>query len=136
MKINFKIHCRLFLLGVLLSGCSSSHVIQYREEVSRDFTDISFSKNQAPFCIRTIVGGEHVSSYTVLGFEGEVYVVKLTSLVGEAYHTISGDGIQITQKNPKESNRACIRILDKETMFTIRISSHPYAEYELLIQKI
>lgn len=119
---------------LLLAGCAPSHVFHTAEDVSRDFTYITFSQNSAPFQHASQVGGEHMSFIKVLGFEGEIYVVELTCKEGRCDYHISGDGVLI-EKDPAGPDSRTVTVLARDALFSVAVSAHPYGDYALKITK-
>lgn len=140
MKINtlwalpVKCLCSLVLGAVLFSGCTPSHVLHHHDDVSRDYTYITFSRNQSPYRLEAQVGGEHISSVTVLGFEGEIYEVELDSRVGDVDCYISGEAIDV-DRDPAMINKRTVTVLGRGCLFSVELSAHPYGEYILSISK-
>lgn len=124
------------LLGMIfLQGCTRSHIIDYREDVSRDCTTITFAHNRSPYVHRSQVGGEHISTVNVLGFEGEVFDVQLTADAGNVMSSICGEGICIDDHDLPGGIRKAARIVNRESIFSVDPSAHPYADYELKITR-
>ncbi|WP_148204277.1 hypothetical protein [Syntrophotalea carbinolica] len=125
-----------FFLGMLvLSGCAPSHILHYREDVSRDFTTISFSANRAPYYHRSQVGGEHMSFVQVLGFEGAVFRIELILEVGNVDCSIYGEGV-VVESDPAGDNTQIVTVVDGEVLFSVGLSAYPYGEYTLKISNL
>lgn len=129
-------HVAFILLGMLvLSGCAPSHILHYREDVSRDFTTITFSGNSSPFRHKAQVGGEHMSFVNVLGFEGDVFLVELTAEMGDVGCSVSGEGI-VVEPDPAGDNKQTVTIVGGEVLFSVGVSAYPYGEYVLQISRL
>lgn len=129
-------HVTFILLGMLvLPGCAPSHILHYREDVSRDFTTITFSGTTAPFRHKAQVGGEHMSFVNVLGFAGDVFLVELTAEMGDVGCSVSGEGI-VVESDPAGGNKQMVTIAGGESLFTVALFAHPYGEYVLQISKL
>ena len=142
MKNIMRIKLTLLLTcSLLLAGCSHSPVLKYHQDVSRDFTYLSFD-DFTPFKVRSIVGGEHVSAYLIWGIPGEEYVVKVLSIKGEVYSSINCDGCKILSNSDNSHEQTegyeeqRFQVLDPQALISVEASAHPYAEYELVIQRL
>lgn len=124
----------LLLCGALLAGCAPSHVLHYREDVSRDYTTISFARNRAPYQHRAGVGGEHISAVMVSGFAGDFFLVELRSATAAVGCHISGEGLRIAP-GPAGSGKHTVTIVEGETLIAVEVYAHPYGDYELIITK-
>ncbi len=123
----------LFLTLILLitiSGCTPSHVLHFKEDVSRDYTYIDFVRNPDPFVVRTSVGGEHIKTIKILSFEGDKFILEFTNHQGEVMFNISDGDAEYKRMN-EFSGTIIIRNLD--SLVSIETSAHPYAEYTLTI---
>ena len=126
--------------GVLLfQGCTGSHILNQREGLSRTWIYIDFSRNQHPYETESIVGGEHMTFYKVLGFENDEFTVTVETfkaIEARVDWGISGDGIRIESlpdQDGKEKKRVTVDA--SEAIFTVDFSAHPYGEYKLRIEK-
>lgn len=129
-------HFAFILLGMLvLAGCAPQHILHYREAVSRDYTTITFSENSSPFRHKSQVGGEHMSFVKVLGFEGDVFIVELTSAEGDVGCHITGEDIRV-ERDLSGGNKQTVTVLSGEVLFSVAVSAHPYGEYVLQISKL
>lgn len=126
--------CSLVLGVVMFTGCAPSHVLHHYDDVSRDYTYITFTKNRSPYRLESQVGGEHISSVTVLGFEGDIYQVELDSRVGDVDCYISGKGIRV-EGDPDTINKQMVTVLGRDCLFAVELSAYPYGEYTLSITK-
>jgi len=123
------------LLGLLhLWGCAPSHVIHYREAVSRDCTTVAFTRNTNAYRYRSQVGGEHISTVQVLGFKGDVFRIQLTSHGDPVMFNIVGDGIRTVDTGRQHEKEAFVVVEASETIYDIELSAHPYGEFELKIE--
>lgn len=123
------------VLGVVLfTGCVPSHVLHHHDDVSRDYTYITFSRNRSPYRLESQIGGEHVSSFRVLGFEGDIYQVEIDSRVGDVDCYISGEGIHV-ERDPATINKQTVTVLERDCVFSVALSAYPYGEYMLRISK-
>ena len=127
----------LFLGVILLQGCIDSHILHQREDVSRNWIYIDFSRNPHPCEIESAVGGEHMTFYKVLGFENDEFSVTVKNLNGHVDWGIAGDGISV-ESFPDQSSEGKKRVIvnESEVIFTIDFSAHPYGEYKLRIEKL
>ncbi|MGE4542785.1 MAG: hypothetical protein AB7D06_01625 [Pedobacter sp.] len=126
--------CYLVLGAVLFTGCAPSHVLHHDDDVSRDYTYITFLRNRSPYRLESQVGGEHISSVTVLGFEGDIYQVELDSRVGDVDCYICGEGIHV-ERDPATINKQTVTVLERDCLFSVELSAYPYGEYMLRISK-
>lgn len=121
------------LICFLFSGCSPSHILHYKEDVSRDYTYIDFSRNPSPFQVTSFVGGEHTRYIKILGFEGDKFIVELTPAQGNTMFSISGQGFDTRQIH---DGMKTVLVRDVETIISIALSAHPDGEYTLNINKL
>ncbi len=132
---------RLILcLGIiLLQGCADSHVLHYREDVSRNWIYIDFSRNPHPYEIEAIVGGEHMTFYKVLGFENDEFTLTVETfkdIEARVDWGITGDGINVESLPDKGGEEKKRVIVDApEVIFTVDFSAHPNGSYKLRIEK-
>ena len=108
----------------------SAQVIHRFEKVSRDFTYVAFSRDASPYIHKGKVGGEHSTFIRVLGFEGDVFLVKMKK-TGDAGYAVYGEGVQIERQGLWK--RVCVK--SESALFTVDISAMTYGEYRLLIEK-
>lgn len=156
--INRTTVTHLFAIILLTWGCSayghekldekpSSHVIHYQEDVSRDFTYINFNHNPLPYIHEDVVGGEHIRFINVLGFAGDKFTVSVTAINGDVYDIVRGEGVEVTvmastaiERTAAESASKTslyeVTVIDREALFAVELSAHPYAEYRLVITKL
>ncbi len=125
----------IVFIMIFLTGCSSHRIHQW-EDVSQDCTYISFVNKTTPFRLTSQVGGEHTSFIKVLGFEGEMFEVAHHSLAGEVMVGISGQGIEIVDPGRTGTGKETVLVVDRESIFTVDLSAHPYGEYELTITRL
>lgn len=143
-------------LCLLLSACSHLPLVspdrftepreephvKYRKGVSRDFTYLSFTKDARPFKVQSIVGGEHINAYIIYGLQHEEYEVKLLSTTGQVYSSIDSEACETlpdtsnTARHTEKLKRWGFRVQGEEALIRIEVSAHPYAEYELVIQRL
>jgi hypothetical protein len=135
-------------LAVVKEKAPSSHVIYYQEDVSRDFTYINFNHNPLPYTQQEQVGGEHIRFIYVLGFAGDKFTVAVTAIGsnidGYMYDNISGDGVEVTAmesannggKDTEKTSLYEVIVINKDALFAVELSAHPYAEYRLVITKL
>jgi len=62
--------------------------------------------------------------------------MALTSQDDEVMLNISGDGIHVYSDNPLNFNQYRTKIEEKEAIFSVALSTHPYGEYNLNIKKL
>ena len=123
----------LFLTLVLLttiSGCTPSHILHFKKDVSRDYTYINFTRNPDPFVVRTSVGGEHIKAIKILGFEGDKFLLEFFNHIGKVNFNFSDYDTEYRRIN-EFSGTILIRNID--SIVSIETSAHPYAEYTLKI---
>ncbi|MBU1341472.1 MAG: hypothetical protein KKE44_04275 [Proteobacteria bacterium] len=118
----------------LFLSCSPSHILNYKEDVSRDYTYIDFVRNPEPFKVTSEVGGEHIRYIKILGFEGDKFLVELTQIKGDVMFNLSGLGFDIKKCPANNIETALVR--DMETIISIAVYAHPYGEYTLTITKL
>ncbi len=117
----------LFILS--LCGCTG-HLIHQRQETSRDYTYIDFSRNPSPYRFRGRVGGEHSTFVKVLGFKGDRFTVELQQ-DGDAGFIVYGEGV-IIQRGTAISD---VIIEATDALLTVEISAYSYGDYVLTITK-
>ncbi len=111
------------------------HVIRQQKDVSRDFTFIHFGHNKSPYVHQGEVGGEHISYIRVLGQAGDRFTVKVEALTGDLYDIVTGDGIKVASHTSKKTSQYEVSVSGRDTLFSVELSAHPYAEYKLIITK-
>ncbi len=156
--INKTTVTHLFAAILLTWGCSAyghekldekplSHVIHYQEDVSRDFTYINFNHNPLPFTQQGEVGGEHIRFLNVLGFAGDKFTVAVTAIDGDVYDIVSGEGVEVVVMESTDMESTAVErasktslyevtVIDREALFAVELSAHPYADYRLVITKL
>jgi len=119
-----------FLL--LAPGCVN-HVIHTHEGVSRDTTWIRVEEAEKPFVVSDIVGGEHITRYRILGFEGERYFI--TGRGEDLYMSLDpGSSARLT---PTRDDDSCVvEVLGMDALISIELSAHPVSDYTLEIHRI
>lgn len=117
-------------VGTTLFSCSQSHILHTQEQVSRDYTYVDFVRNQASFEMRGSVGGEHINSVKIIGFQGDKFLIEFTNVKGRVNFDVAGTGTEY-KKNGRQSGTILIR--DLEAIATIETSAHPSADYILRI---
>ncbi len=126
----------IFILLVFLCACSPSQIRYQQQRVSRDYTYLEFMENVQPLTLVAEVGGEHMSFYKVLAFQGDKFKVRISALDGKPFAGISGEGIH-TQESLDGSSWLCVvEVKALETLFTIDLSAHPFSRYQLRIEKL
>ncbi|WP_236892266.1 hypothetical protein [Desulfoluna limicola] len=114
----------------LATGCAG-HVIRTHESVSRDTTWIQFTQKESPFVVNGLVGGEHISQYRLLGFEGERY--RITGRGEDLYMNIfHGNGADAHGTG----DTYVVAVIDLDALITVELSAHPVSQYQLRIEKI
>ncbi len=126
----------LCLMIIPLQGCSSSHVLFQREGLSRNWIYIDFSRNKAPYENESEVGGEHMTFYKILGFEGDEFNVTVKTLEGEVSWGVMGDGVSVTAISGGDDKGRHVTVEDSEDIFTVDFSAHPYGRYKLTVEKL
>ena len=122
----------LAALLLLAPGCVN-HVIHTHESVSRDTTWVRVEEPNKPFVVSDIVGGEHITRYRILGFEGERYLI--TGRGEDLYMSVDpGTSARLT---PTQDDDTCIvEVLSLDALITIALSAHPVSDYTLEIHRI
>ncbi len=120
----------ILLLLITIAGCAPSHVLHVKNEVSRDYTYIDFVRNTDPFVVMTSVGGEHIKTIKIIGFEGDKFLLEFTNQKGDVIFNITDGGTDYKRIN-KFSGTIIVRNLD--SLVSIETSAHPYADYTLKI---
>ncbi|WP_148267002.1 hypothetical protein [Pseudodesulfovibrio mercurii] len=125
----------LCLLSVV-AGCVPSQVRHRQELVSRDYSYIDFTQNAAPLTIVADVGGEHMTYYKVLAFQGDRFRITVADLDGETSTVISGDGIRIRKGPDATVFQRLVEVEALDTLFSVELDAHPYGRYRLIIEKL
>ncbi|WP_319583167.1 hypothetical protein [uncultured Pseudodesulfovibrio sp.] len=133
---GFLLLTTLLLSLAVLAGCAQSQVRYRQERVSRDYTYIDFTQDTRPLTFVSEVGGEHMSYYKVLAFEGDRFRVTVTDLEGKTSSVITGDGVEIREGTSMNGFQRIVEVQELETLFSIELDAHPYARYRLGIEKI
>lgn len=123
-----------FLVGAfcLTTGCAG-HVVRTHESVSRDTTWIQFTERESPFVVDGIVGGEHITRYRLLGFEGEQY--RITGHGENLYMDIfPGNGGDTYGTDSDDT--FVVKIIGLDALISVELSAHPVSNYHLRIEKI
>lgn len=118
---------------IVLFSCSPSHILHYKENVSRDYTYIDFARNPDPYEITSSVGGEHIRYIKILGFEGDKFIVTLMPHKGDIQLDISGTGFDTREC---QTRMETIFVRDLEAIISLAIHANPYGEYTLNINKL
>lgn len=125
------------LLCVLPAGCGffdglfgPPQVLFQKQALSRDFTYLEFARERTPFKIETEVGGEHIKTIKIIGFEGNKFLVEFTGISGNLSYHIKGEGTEFVEISPYSGT---IMIRDMEAIAGIETYAHPYAAYTLII---
>ncbi|WP_321492066.1 hypothetical protein [uncultured Desulfobacter sp.] len=124
------------LMTLLVQGCSKSHILFQREGISRTWIYIDFTKNETPYENQSIVGGEHMTFYKVLGFEGDEFVVTVETIEGNVMWGVMGDQVNIEPVRESNTEKKYVTVVDTEAIFTIDFSAHPFGQYKLTIEKM
>lgn len=77
-----------------------------------------------------------MSFYKVIAFEKDEFCVTLTTLDGVVFFGISGEGIHIESFPSSNTSKKLVKVEAQETIFSVDLSSHPYGEYQLQIEKL
>ncbi|VFQ47199.1 hypothetical protein [Desulfoluna butyratoxydans] len=122
----------LAALLLLAPGCVS-HVIHTHESVSRDTTWIRVEEAKKPFVVSDIVGGEHITRYRILGFEGERYLITGR---GEGLYMSVDPGTSARLIPTRDDDTCIVEVLSLDALITIELSAHPVSDYTLEIRRI
>lgn len=132
MKHRFVTTALLIGTFCLATGCAG-HVVRTHESVSRDTTWIQFTEKESPFVVNRLVGGEHISRYRLLGFEGERY--RITGRGEDLYMDIfPGNGADTYGTDTDDVFE--VEVIGLDALITVELSAHPVSEYQLRIEKI
>jgi len=84
--------------------------------------------------VSDIVGGEHITRYRILGFEGERYLITGR---GEDLYMSVDPGTSSARLTPTRDDDTCIvEVLSLDALITIELSAHPVSDYTLEIHRI
>lgn len=119
-----------------VAGCAQSQLRYRQEAVSRDYSYIDFTRNSRPLTIVAEVGGEHMTFYKVLAFQGDVFRITVVDLEGRTSKVISGEGIAVREGADSKVFQRIVEVEDLDTLFAIELDAHPYARYRLSIEKL
>lgn len=97
---------------------------------------MDFSRNNHPYETISIVGGEHMIFYKILGFENDKFSVTVETLEGKVFWGVSGDGICIESIPGIEEVKKRVKVDAMEAIFSVDISAHPYGRYKLRVEKL
>lgn len=122
----------VWLSAVLLAGCSYSPVLKRTESVSRDTTYLLFTDEATQFEHSAAVGGEHISRFRILAFSGDQFDIQVIDQDGDTYVSLDCGGCQQQSLSPSTTR---LSIDDDEVWVTAELSAHPYAVYQLRIEK-
>ena len=132
MKHRFVLTALLISVFWLATGCAG-HVVRNHEGVSRDTTWIQFTEKGSPFVVNRLVGGEHISRYRLLGFEGERY--RITGRGEDLYMDIfPGNGADTYGTDSDDTFE--VEVIGLDALISVELSAHPVSEYQLRIEKI
>ncbi len=118
------------VLPIAILGCSPSHILHFKKEVSRDYTYVDFVRNDDPFQVTTSVGGEHIKTLKIIGFEGDKFLIEFNNKKGKVNFNIPNRDTVYKRIN---NYSGTILIHDLDAIVSIETSAHPYAEYSLKI---
>ncbi|MGE4423989.1 MAG: hypothetical protein AB7D39_16950 [Pseudodesulfovibrio sp.] len=119
-----------------VAGCAPDRVRYRQERVSRDYNYIDFTQNTQPLTIVAEVGGEHMSFYKVLAFEGDRFRITVADLEGKTSAVVTGDGIEIREGADAGVFQRVVEVESLETLFSVELDAHPYGRYRLKIEKL
>lgn len=119
------------LLFLSLFGCATP-VVHTHTDVSRDYTWIRLKEGAMPYRVDGFVGGEHVSSYRILGFTGERYRISATG--EDLYMGVdSGGSARLSEVSAKVVTAEVVAV--DATIF-VEVSAHPHSDYTLVIERL
>lgn len=122
-----------FLVGLtfLFSGCSNS-VLHVRRDVSRTTTWVRVADPASPFTVSDVVGGEHITRYRLLGFEGERY--RITGS-GEGLYMDIDPGPSAVLSSAPGRHLFDLEIIGMDALVTIEVSSSDFVStYHLAVE--
>lgn len=133
---RFSLILLLCLWSISLQGCAESHILLHREGLSRTWIYIDFSRNKDPYETISNVGGEHMTFYKILGFEGDEFHVTIETLEGNVFWGVEGDGVLIESLPGGDTEKRSVTVVASEAIFTIDFSAHPFGGYKLKVEKL
>ncbi|SCY66160.1 hypothetical protein [Desulfoluna spongiiphila] len=123
----------LLMASLLLAPGCVNHVIHTHEGVSRDTTWIRVEEAKTPFVVSDIVGGEHITRYRILGFEGERYLITGS---GENLYMSVDPGPSARLTSTPDDDTCLVEVLSMDALISIELSAHPVSEYTLEIHRV
>jgi hypothetical protein len=124
----------VLILIILTLPVSAAQTLHRTEGVSRDNQWVRV--DNTPFQITSIVGGEHISHYHVLGFSGERYQLQFDSIEGDASPNFEFDGVTVESISDTAPYSATVLVEQDALFFSISYSAISYGEYRLTITKL
>ena len=119
-----------------VAGCAPSQ-LRYRQEMtSRDYNYIDFIRNSEPLTFVSEVGGEHMTFYKVLAFQGDTFRITVVDLEGRTAPAISGEGIEVRKGSDSSVFQRIVEVQDPDALFYIELDAHPFGRYRLEIEKL
>ena len=136
--VRFTKSLTVLLVGFILSSCAPSPVLNLHESVSRTTMTLCFSTRQQPYKINSIVGGEHITTYRILGFPEEELLVEVDSIEPEAlYFNVKGHQAEIIESIRSASKQQfTVRFLATTSEAILQLSAHPHASYHLAFHPV
>jgi hypothetical protein len=132
----------LLLIFTLISAPTqgaTNHLIRHIESVSRDYFYIDFSRDKTIYKQQSVVGGEHETHYYILGFEADVFNIKIHSTDGNVGHVPNDESYNIVAQHWEEEAQITIftvKIIAQQTWIDISLSAHPFAQYSIEIERV
>lgn len=135
-----KNYCLIFTCLLLIAPVhsKSNHLLKHVEALSRDYFYINLSRDTVSYKHQTIVGGEHENHYFILGFEDDIFTIKLHSEEGNIGNVPQDDSHQIVAKHWDEEKQLkvfTVKVIEQQTWIKVSLSAHPFASYSIEVEK-
>lgn len=130
----------LMTLGIpSISYATDSPLLKHVEALSRDYFYLDFSRDNARYHHQSIVGGEHITHYLVLGFSGDRFKIELQSKNGDIGYLSRDDGYIVEERSwdeNKQLSTLIVKVVAQDVWVDVSVSAHPFADYAIEVIKL